>query len=190
MRMRKTHGYVRRSGWGQYVAVFVQSPTPSHTQPFQIKWEVYFSKELCPFVIIIVLNMCMVAYVLCGYTTQVGEPNMTNFGWAPYYFCTVVTSTRKLLFALWLEKCVMDIHFGLLCWVMIFRRETLSFFFCGGVQRAIEFLSSLSSQETNRFQTCFWMQYIYFSCHLPCLSNTVWPRILFPDIQEVSHTTF
>ena len=32
---------------GQYVAVFVHFPTPSHTQPFQIKWEVYFSKELC-----------------------------------------------------------------------------------------------------------------------------------------------
>ena len=25
----------------------VWSPTPSHTQPFQIKWEVYFFKELC-----------------------------------------------------------------------------------------------------------------------------------------------
>ena len=25
----------------------VRSLTPSHTQPFQIKWEVYFSKELC-----------------------------------------------------------------------------------------------------------------------------------------------
>ena len=40
----------RRAG-GQYVAVFVQSPTHlSHItllQPFQIKWEVYFSKELC-----------------------------------------------------------------------------------------------------------------------------------------------
>ena len=32
---------------GQYVAVFVRSPTPSHTQPFQIKWGVYFFKELC-----------------------------------------------------------------------------------------------------------------------------------------------
>ena len=30
---------------GQYVAVFVRSSTPSHTQPFQIKWEVYFSKK-------------------------------------------------------------------------------------------------------------------------------------------------
>ena len=34
-RTRTTHGYVQR-GWGvQYVAVFVQSPTPSHTQPFK-----------------------------------------------------------------------------------------------------------------------------------------------------------
>ena len=35
-----------------------------------IKWEVHFSKELCPLVFI-VLNMfpCIVAYVSCGYTT-------------------------------------------------------------------------------------------------------------------------
>ena len=49
----------------------------SHTQPFPIKWEVYFSKEQCPFVIIIVLNMCMVAYVLCGYTT-ISQWSLTN----------------------------------------------------------------------------------------------------------------
>ena len=30
-RTRTTHGYVRRDWWGQYVAVFVWSPTPSHT---------------------------------------------------------------------------------------------------------------------------------------------------------------
>ena len=39
----------RRAG-GQYVAVFVQYPTHlSHitlSQPFQIKWEAYFSKEM------------------------------------------------------------------------------------------------------------------------------------------------
>ena len=28
---RTTHGYVRRGWWGQYVAVFVRSPTPSHS---------------------------------------------------------------------------------------------------------------------------------------------------------------
>ena len=41
---------------GQYVAVFVQSPTHllhiTLSQPFRIKWEVYFSKEVCSFVII------------------------------------------------------------------------------------------------------------------------------------------
>ena len=36
-RTRTTHGYVRRGWGGQYVAVFVQSPTPSPTQNFQIK---------------------------------------------------------------------------------------------------------------------------------------------------------
>ena len=29
-RTRTIHGYVRRGWWGQYVAVFVQSPAPSH----------------------------------------------------------------------------------------------------------------------------------------------------------------
>ena len=33
--------------WGSICCSSVRSPTPSHTQPFQIKWEVYFSKELC-----------------------------------------------------------------------------------------------------------------------------------------------
>ena len=46
----------RRVG-GQYVAVFVQSPTHlSHNNTFVTLsnkvWEVYFSKELCPFVVI------------------------------------------------------------------------------------------------------------------------------------------
>ena len=46
-RTRTTHGDVQKGWGGQYVAVFVQSPTPSHTQTFQKKWEVYFSKEVC-----------------------------------------------------------------------------------------------------------------------------------------------
>ena len=33
--------------WGSICRSSVQSPTPSPTQPFQIKWEVYFSWELC-----------------------------------------------------------------------------------------------------------------------------------------------
>ena len=33
--------------WGSICCSYVPSPTPFHTQPFQIKWEVYFSKELC-----------------------------------------------------------------------------------------------------------------------------------------------
>ena len=33
-RMRMTHGYVQRGWGGQYVAVFVRSPTSSHTQTF------------------------------------------------------------------------------------------------------------------------------------------------------------
>ena len=44
-RTEKKRGYGHKSG-GQYVAILL-SLTPSHTQPFQIKWEEYFSKELC-----------------------------------------------------------------------------------------------------------------------------------------------
>ena len=40
--------------WGSICCSSVRSPTPSHSktlsnlfEPFQIKWEVYFSKELC-----------------------------------------------------------------------------------------------------------------------------------------------
>ena len=31
--------------WGSVCCSSVRSPSPSHTQPFQIKWEVYFSKN-------------------------------------------------------------------------------------------------------------------------------------------------
>ena len=33
--------------WGSICCSSVRSPTPSHTQTFQIKWEVYFSRRLC-----------------------------------------------------------------------------------------------------------------------------------------------
>ena len=49
-----------RGIWGQYVAVcsvsnspLAHNPFATLSQPFRIKWEVYFSKELCSFVIII-----------------------------------------------------------------------------------------------------------------------------------------
>ena len=51
---------------GQYVAVFVQSPTHlSHitlSQPFGIKWEVYFSEEVCSPVIIVLTMFPRVLY--------------------------------------------------------------------------------------------------------------------------------
>ncbi len=43
---------------GQYVAVFVRSPTHLSHTTLSIKWEVYFSKELCPLVFI-ALCFCM-----------------------------------------------------------------------------------------------------------------------------------
>ena len=83
-RTRTTHGYVRRGWRGQYVAVFVWSPTPSHTQTLQIKWEVYFFEEVFDRSFIIasiciqhIYVLCIYVYVLCvcivnyghGYTT-------------------------------------------------------------------------------------------------------------------------
>ena len=74
-RTGKKRCYGHKNG-GSICCSSVQSPTPlsqrktfsNPFEPFQIKWEVYFSKELSSLVLI-VLNMCMVAYVLCGYTT-------------------------------------------------------------------------------------------------------------------------
>ena len=59
---------------GQYVAVFVLSPPPSHTQTFQIKWEVYFFKRsLRPSLLlrqyVFCMYICIYAYLLYGYTT-------------------------------------------------------------------------------------------------------------------------
>ena len=46
---------------------FCSVSNSSHTQPFQIKCEVYFSKELCRSSL---LCRCILhVYVLCGYTT-------------------------------------------------------------------------------------------------------------------------
>ena len=58
--------------WGSICCSSVWSPTPSHTQPFQIKWEVYFSKDLCRSSLLrrhydYVLCVCIVGH---GYTTQ------------------------------------------------------------------------------------------------------------------------
>ena len=63
-RTRKKCCYSQKT-WGSICYSFVQPPTHlSHinlSQPFQIKWEVYFSKEVCPLVII-VLTMLLHAY--------------------------------------------------------------------------------------------------------------------------------
>ena len=77
-RERNTDGH--KSG-GSICSSSVWSPTPSHTQPFQIKWEVYFSKELCRSSLLCrcVLHAYVDVYVLCvcivdsghGYTTPI-----------------------------------------------------------------------------------------------------------------------
>ena len=48
--------------WGSIYCSCVRSPTPSYTQHFQIKWEVYFSKN-CVARLCCVFVFCMHAYV-------------------------------------------------------------------------------------------------------------------------------
>ena len=69
-RMGKKCCYGQKMG-DQYVTVLFSLQLTSHTQPFRIKWVVYFSKELCPLVFIVPLLcfcmcMCIVGH---GYTT-------------------------------------------------------------------------------------------------------------------------
>ena len=45
--------------WGSICCSSVRSPTPSHTQPFQIKWEVYFLRTVSLVFIIVSLWFCM-----------------------------------------------------------------------------------------------------------------------------------
>ena len=64
----------------------------SHTQPFRIKWERYFSKELCPLVLIVsslcfCMYMCIVGH---GYKTlgKVWIPLSTQLWVKQYYYCS------------------------------------------------------------------------------------------------------
>ncbi len=57
-RTRTTRGDVRRGWGGQYVAVFVQSPTPSHTTLSNKVRVMYFSKRT-------VSSLLLSEYVLC-----------------------------------------------------------------------------------------------------------------------------
>ena len=47
----------------------VRSPTPFHTQPFQIKWEVYFSKELCRLALLCRYDSCRCICIMWLYNT-------------------------------------------------------------------------------------------------------------------------
>ena len=52
--------------WGSICCSSVRSPTPSHTQPFQIKWEEYFSKDCVArlyCVVVMILSACICIWV-------------------------------------------------------------------------------------------------------------------------------
>ena len=56
--------------WGSICCSSLRSPTPSHTQPFQIKWEVYFSNNCvaCIYCVVMILHASAYEYtirVLC-----------------------------------------------------------------------------------------------------------------------------
>ena len=54
--------------WGSICCSSVQSPTPSHTQPFQIKWEVYFSKNcVAPLYCVVVMMHGYIWVCILGY---------------------------------------------------------------------------------------------------------------------------
>ena len=62
--------------WGSICCCSVWSPNPSHTQPFQIKWEVYFSKNcVARLNSVIVMILHADVYVLSGYTTKIAASN-------------------------------------------------------------------------------------------------------------------
>ena len=84
-RTGKKYYYSLKSG-GQYVAVLFSLQLTSHTvkpfitlSNFRIKLEVYFSKELCPLVLIASLCFCMHMWMYgCDYTAQ---SESTFSGW-------------------------------------------------------------------------------------------------------------
>ena len=67
--------------WGSICCSSVRSPTPSHTQPFQIKWEVYFSKNCVArlyCVVVMILHASVDVYVLCDCIVGHGCDNTTK----------------------------------------------------------------------------------------------------------------
>ena len=69
--------------WGSICCSSVPSPTPSHTQPFQIKWEVYFSKKLCCSSLLCCYDSACICISVCivlhGYTEKLG-PQLSSPG--------------------------------------------------------------------------------------------------------------
>ena len=70
--------------WGSVWCRSFRSPTPSHTQPFQIKWEVYFSKNC------VARFYCVVVMILHAYVLYVSISG--------YEFTTAVIFSFKLMF--------------------------------------------------------------------------------------------
>ena len=61
---KRSYGQIE---WGSLCCSSVQSPTHSHTQPFQIKWEVYFCKNCVAYVyfVVMILHAYVDVYVSC-----------------------------------------------------------------------------------------------------------------------------
>ena len=69
--------------WESICCSSVWSPTPSHTQPFQIKWEVYFSKN-CVARLYCVVVMILHAYVSAYEYTTIGHMKLSH-KFLPFY---------------------------------------------------------------------------------------------------------
>ena len=78
--------------WGSICCSSVRSPTPSYKQPFEIKWEVYFSKNCvarlnyCDVVMILHAYVDVDVYVLC-FSSSVKSENVTCLVITYIQFC-------------------------------------------------------------------------------------------------------
>ena len=150
----------------------VRSPTPAHPQPFQIKWEVYFSRELCRSSLLCrcydfaCICVCIVGH---GYTIIVGFSLYAL--WTCMWSIHIIESKLPLLWK----------NFVLFYW--------MSFIFICSIAY---WLLSMSSQVT---YWCHFQQMICcFRCRWICLlvsenHHLVWRCLLFdyPNSTD-SHT--
>ena len=90
--------------WGSICCSSVRSPTPSHTHPFQIKREVYFSKELCRSSLLCRRYDYLCIYICFMWLYNTNKKLITNMivgrsvGWLVGWFYGVSTSFESFCY--------------------------------------------------------------------------------------------